>query len=173
MEDAVLVHVVHGLEQLVHEALDALLAQRLCAALDELVDVAVHELKHQRQAPRGLVVHDLVQRHDVAVRRQALERLDLAQRVHLLDALVRVPHHLDGHELPRLDGLRLDHLAEGALALAPQQLVLVHGGRRGGGGKGGGKRQREEGGRKENFKAGKGSAPPRLRRGASTEGTKK
>ena len=110
MEDAVLVHVVHGLEQLIHEVLHLVLAQVLCAALDELVDVAVHELKHQRQPPRGLVVHDLVQGHNVAVRGEALEGLNLPQRMHLLNGLVRVPHHLDGHELARLDGLRLDHL---------------------------------------------------------------
>jgi hypothetical protein len=41
-----------------------------------------------------------------------------------------VLHALDRHELARLDALGLEHLAEGALALAAEQLVLVHRGRR-------------------------------------------
>ena len=39
---------------LVHIALDAGLGQVLAAAADELVDVHVHELKHQRQPARRL-----------------------------------------------------------------------------------------------------------------------
>ena len=87
MEDAVPVHVVHGLEQLVHVVLHGLLGKVLRAALDELVDVALHELKHERQAARGLIIQHLVQLDDVVVRRQAAQRLDLAEVVHLLQVL--------------------------------------------------------------------------------------
>ena len=67
VEDAVSVHLVDGLHELVEVDAHALLGEVVRAALDELVDVAVHELKDEREAPRGLVVEHLVQLHDVVV----------------------------------------------------------------------------------------------------------
>ena len=55
MEDACFVHVVHGFDQLVHVAPDTLLCNIVAAASDELIDVHVHQLKYQRQAPCWLV----------------------------------------------------------------------------------------------------------------------
>ena len=49
VEDAVAVHVVHALEQLVHVILDALLLQVLPPPADELVDVHVHQLEDERE----------------------------------------------------------------------------------------------------------------------------
>jgi hypothetical protein len=55
VEDAVAVHVVHGLHQLVHVVLQPLLPDVVPPPADELVDVHVHQLEHQGQPPRGLV----------------------------------------------------------------------------------------------------------------------
>ena len=55
MKDSVAVHVVDGLQHLVHVILDALLWEVVPPALDGLVHVHVHELKHKRQATSGLV----------------------------------------------------------------------------------------------------------------------
>ena len=55
VEDACFVHVVHGFDQLVHVAPDTLLCNIVAAASDELIDVHVHQLKHQRQPPCWLV----------------------------------------------------------------------------------------------------------------------
>jgi hypothetical protein len=46
VEDAVAVHVVHGLDELVHIALDALLRHVVPPPADQLVDVHVHQLEH-------------------------------------------------------------------------------------------------------------------------------
>ena len=55
VEDARLVHVVHGLDELVHVAPDALLRHIVAAPPDQLIDVHVHKLKDQRQPACGLV----------------------------------------------------------------------------------------------------------------------
>ena len=84
----------------------------LRSPLDHLVHVAVEQFKHEREPARGLVKEHLVQRDDVRVRRQAAQCLDLAEAVHLVDALKHVLHALDRDELAGL-GLRLDHLRGG------------------------------------------------------------
>ena len=55
MEDAVAVHVVHGLNELVHVALHAILCHVMPPATNELVDVHVHELKDKCEAASGLI----------------------------------------------------------------------------------------------------------------------
>ena len=55
MENAIAVHVVHRLEQLPHVALGALLRHIVAAPPNQLVDVHVHQLKHEGQAPRRLI----------------------------------------------------------------------------------------------------------------------
>ena len=126
VEDAVAVHVVHRLQKLVHVVLHRLLGQMLRAPLDQLVYVALHELKHERQAACGLVVKHLVQLHDVVVRRQPAQRLNLAKVINLLQALKHVFHALNGHERARFDRLRLNHLGKCPLSHATQARVLVH-----------------------------------------------
>lgn len=51
------------------------LSQLRFAPPDELVDIHVHELKHQRQAPRGLVIQHLKELDDIGVRAQPPQRL--------------------------------------------------------------------------------------------------
>lgn len=79
MENAVAVHVLDGLEQLVDVELDTALRQVVGAALDCLVEVHLHDFEYEREAARRLVVEHLDQLDDVAVGREALERLDLTQ----------------------------------------------------------------------------------------------
>lgn len=55
VEDAGAVHVLQGLQQLPHVLAHQRLAQVHAAAADQLVDVPVHQLKHQRQAPSPVV----------------------------------------------------------------------------------------------------------------------
>jgi hypothetical protein len=55
VEDAVAVHVVDGLQQLVDVVLDNGLVEVLLAPLDVLVHVAVHKFEDQGQSSRGLV----------------------------------------------------------------------------------------------------------------------
>mmetsp|Transcript_70159 Transcript_70159/g.188936 ORF Transcript_70159/g.188936 Transcript_70159/m.188936 type:complete len:229 (-) Transcript_70159:41-727(-) len=117
VEDAVAVHVVQGLQHFIHVVLDLLLGQVVASAFDGLVDIHVHELEDQGQAPGGFVVEHLVQLDDVGVPRQSAERLDLAEVVHLVDAVEVVLHTLDGDMLAGFDGLGFEHLGERALAL--------------------------------------------------------
>jgi hypothetical protein len=55
MKDPVFMHVVNGLEDLIHEELDPILWQVMSAPLYRLVHVHVHELKHQSEAASGLI----------------------------------------------------------------------------------------------------------------------
>mmetsp|Transcript_28098 Transcript_28098/g.69182 ORF Transcript_28098/g.69182 Transcript_28098/m.69182 type:complete len:286 (-) Transcript_28098:170-1027(-) len=126
VEDPVAMHMVHGLYQLVHVGLHAVLRDVVAAPANQLVDVHIHELEHQRQAPRGLVVQHLQQLDDVGVWGQPPQRLDLAQVVHLVQGVEVILHALDGDVLAVLDALRLQHLTERAFALLGHQAVLVH-----------------------------------------------
>eukprot|EP00967_Tisochrysis_lutea_P006869 scaffold8222_cov21-Tisochrysis_lutea.AAC.1 len=54
VEDAVAVHMVHGSHQLIHVVADAVLCHIVPSAPDELIDVHVHELKHQGKPACGL-----------------------------------------------------------------------------------------------------------------------
>ena len=55
MEDAGAVHVVERLQQLPHVLAHELLGHVHAAPPDQLVDVLVHQLEHQRQPPRPVV----------------------------------------------------------------------------------------------------------------------
>ena len=55
MEDAVSMHVVDGLEELVHVVLDAVLGQVVALAFDGVVHVHVHQFEDEGQPPRGLI----------------------------------------------------------------------------------------------------------------------
>ena len=55
VEDAVAVHVVDGLQQLVHVVLHAVLGQVVALALDGVVHVHVHQLKDESESASGLI----------------------------------------------------------------------------------------------------------------------
>lgn len=67
VEDAVAVHVVHALHELVHVVLDPVLCNVVPPPSDELIDVHVHQLKHQRKPPRRLVIQHLDELDDTGV----------------------------------------------------------------------------------------------------------
>ena len=49
---------------------------------DHLVDVHIHELEHECQAPRHLIEEHLFEGDDAAVLVQAPQRLDLSAHIH-------------------------------------------------------------------------------------------
>lgn len=121
-------HVVHGLDQLIQIQLHLLFRQVMSSSAYELIDVHVHQLKHQgeaacglvtarstareqvqrgcRAAPRSLhVLQYFVKLDDPWVRGQTAQRLNLAQVVHLLFAVKVVFHALDGQVLAVLGAL--------------------------------------------------------------------
>mmetsp|Transcript_10 Transcript_10/g.40 ORF Transcript_10/g.40 Transcript_10/m.40 type:complete len:325 (+) Transcript_10:328-1302(+) len=59
VEDPVPMHVIHALDQLIHICLHPVLIDVVPPSADELVDVHVHELEHEREPARGLVVQNL------------------------------------------------------------------------------------------------------------------
>lgn len=55
MEDASLVHVIHGFDELIHVPPYPVLRHIMAAPANELINVHVHELKHKRKPACGLV----------------------------------------------------------------------------------------------------------------------
>ena len=55
VKDTSLVHVIHCLDELIHVPPNPFLCHIMTATAYELIDVHVHELKHQRQPPCRLV----------------------------------------------------------------------------------------------------------------------
>ena len=55
VENAVPVHVVYGLEQLVHVVFDSVFGQVVSLALDRVVHVHVHELEDEGESARRLI----------------------------------------------------------------------------------------------------------------------
>lgn len=68
MEDSIAVHVVHCFRQCIHELSYPRLAEVVSPATDELVDVHLHQLEHERQPPGRLIVEDLDELDDVRMR---------------------------------------------------------------------------------------------------------
>jgi len=58
MKNAVAMHVVDGLEQLVHVVFDAILRQVVPFALDGIVHIHVHELEDEGEAPSWLITNN-------------------------------------------------------------------------------------------------------------------
>ena len=83
MENAVTVHVVYRLHQLVHVVLHALLGQVVPSSLDRVVHVHLHQLENEGESTSRLVVEHLVELDDLRVRRQSPQGLNLPQIVHL------------------------------------------------------------------------------------------
>ena len=76
MENAVLVHVVNGLEHLVNVELDPLLSQIVLLTFDGFIHVHVHQLKHQGQPASWFIVEHLQEVDYVGVGAQPLQGLD-------------------------------------------------------------------------------------------------
>ena len=115
-------HVVHGLdpfEHLLGEALVVHLRQRLLA-LDDLVQVAVHQLHHHVQLRLGFVDAQVVQRDHVGVVPEHLHQPYLAQRVPCVPIVVgKRPDALD-RNLAMLQ--RVDRRRHHAVRPPPQDL---------------------------------------------------
>ena len=124
MEDAVAVHVVHRLGELIHVNLDSVFGNIMSAPANELIDIHVHELKDECESSRRLVIEHFQEFDDVAVRRESPQRLDFAEVVHLVERIEMVFHAFYGDVFPVFDALRLEHLREGAFALFRDEAVL-------------------------------------------------
>ena len=61
MENAVPVHVLNSLQQLIDVILNSLLRQVVCASFDSFIQVHLHELKDQRQSSSRLVASNYSQ----------------------------------------------------------------------------------------------------------------
>mmetsp|Transcript_105847 Transcript_105847/g.294711 ORF Transcript_105847/g.294711 Transcript_105847/m.294711 type:complete len:430 (+) Transcript_105847:189-1478(+) len=114
------VHVLEAAQDLVEEVLRVAVGETLAAA-DDAVQVALVELRDDVEVlevlrlgrPR-LQVHNL---HDVVMRAQVPQQLDLAQDALGVDEVLEdLAHALDGHLAPCLCVLRTAHQAVGALA---------------------------------------------------------
>ena len=78
MENAVPVHVIDRLQQLIHVVLDSIFRQVVSAALYGIVEIHVHQLKHECETPSRLIVQDFIQFDNLWVGRQSPQRLDLS-----------------------------------------------------------------------------------------------
>jgi hypothetical protein len=116
--------VLHGSQQLPRKRPHALLRQIPAPPAHQLVKVGVHQLEDEREAACRSIKKHVEQADDVSVRREAAERLHLAQRFGSGSALEARFHALDGDGAPRAHALSLEHLAEGALALFADQAVF-------------------------------------------------
>ena len=83
MEDAIPVHVVYGLHELVNIVFDTVLGKVVRSPLDRFVHIHLHQLKHQSKSSCCLVVQDLKQIDDMGMWGQALQSLDLSQLLDL------------------------------------------------------------------------------------------
>lgn len=60
MEDAISVHMVDGLKQLVHIILDSIFRQIVSFAFNCIVHVHVHQLKYKCKTTGGLIVENFI-----------------------------------------------------------------------------------------------------------------
>lgn len=109
MENALLVHVVDGLQNLVHVVLHPVFWQVVLPPLYRFVHVHVHQFEHQRQSTRWLIVNYFMQGDDIRMGRQPFQRLDLPQFVHLVYRLEVGLHAFNSHKLVCLNLLRLQY----------------------------------------------------------------
>ena len=92
-------HVINTLHELVHVILYHIFTQIVRPAFDQLVDIAFHEFKDERESACRLIIDNFMQFDYVSVRRQAAQCLDLAERIHLVDILKDMLHALYRHEV--------------------------------------------------------------------------
>jgi hypothetical protein len=55
MEDAVLVHVINGFKNLVHQELNSVFGEVIPPTLNRFIHIHIHELEHQCQSASWLV----------------------------------------------------------------------------------------------------------------------
>merc|ERR1719265_1921088 len=110
MEDAVAVHVVKCLEQLVHVLLYLFFRKVMSPTLDCLIQIHIHELKDQCEPSSWLIVKNFMELDDIWVPSQSSQSLNLSQVVHLVDAVKVIFHALDSGVLARFDRLGFQHL---------------------------------------------------------------
>jgi len=67
MKNAVFVHVVNGLDYLVHVELDSLLRQVVASTLDCFVHVHIHEFKNKGESACRFVIKYFVKSYDVGM----------------------------------------------------------------------------------------------------------
>ena len=56
MEDAISMHVINGFEQLIHVILNTIFWEIVALALDCIIHVDVHQLEHEGQTSRWLII---------------------------------------------------------------------------------------------------------------------
>lgn len=83
MKNTVLVHVIDGLNDLVHVEFYSLFRQIVSASFDCFVHIHVHKFKHKCEPACGLIVKHLVQSYDVRMGRETFEGLNFSEVVHL------------------------------------------------------------------------------------------
>jgi len=110
MVDAILVHVIDCLQDLVHVVLDSMLGQVVSSPLDGFIHVIVHQLKYQGEPPCGFIVENFMQSDDIWVGRKPFQSLDLSQVVDLIYVVEVRFHAFYGHILPSLNRLSFEHL---------------------------------------------------------------
>ena len=124
VEEAGRVDVREAGEHLAQPRADARLGERRVAGvLHELVEVALHELEHEEELVA--LADDLAQAHDAGVARGAAQRLDLAQRRHVLSRVAAALHALDGDRLGRRAVVGLEDARVRALAELAHDAVAV------------------------------------------------
>jgi len=105
VEDSISVHVVDGLDELVHVVLDSILGQVVAFAFNCVVHIHVHQLEDQGQTTGWLVVEDFVQLNDLRMGAQSAESLNFSEIVNLFDGVEMVFHALYCYVLAGFDAL--------------------------------------------------------------------
>ena len=121
VENAVLVHVIQSLQQLVHVIFNLLGIQIGLPPSDRLVQVHLHQLKNQRQPSRRLVVQDFNEFYDVGVGGQFFQGLNFPESLNLLQIGELRLHALDGNVIAVFERLSL---IDQALPLGPLRRCL-------------------------------------------------
>lgn len=78
VEDSIAVHVFDGFQQLVDVVFDSGLGQVVLATFDGFVQVHVHYLEDECETTGRLIIQDLDELDDVAVRGQSLQSFNLS-----------------------------------------------------------------------------------------------
>ena len=88
MVNTIPMHMVNGLENLVHHLFDPRLWQRSPLSFDGFVHVHFHQLEDQSQSSCRLIVEHLEQGDDIGMGRKPLERLDFSQVINLSKKII-------------------------------------------------------------------------------------
>lgn len=124
MKNPVPMHVLDGFEELVHVVLNTLLWEIVRTAFNGFVQVLVHQLEHKGKPSGRLVVKNFNQLDNVRMGVKPLQRFDLPQVVHLVDAVEMTFHALYCYILAVTKTLRFQHFRERSFSQFPDQSVL-------------------------------------------------